>query len=84
MPPCLTLSIIKYRSRVKWNNQEKVSHLHFGVVANETGAFKSPSITVANFTLILITATAVKLLDFYSNVRLMKLVTSYSIFSGAI
>ena len=22
MPPCLTLSIIRYRSRVKWNNPE--------------------------------------------------------------
>ena len=23
MPPCLTLSIIRYRSRVKWSNLEK-------------------------------------------------------------
>ena len=44
MPPCLTFSIIRYRSRVKWSNPWK------GVVANEKGAFGSPLTTVANFT----------------------------------
>ena len=53
MPPCLTLSIIKYRSRVKWSSPgigELRPSLHLGVVANEKGAFKSPLTTVANFT----------------------------------
>ena len=45
MPPCLTLSIIRYGSRVKWSNP-----LHLGVVAIEKGAFKSPSTMVINFT----------------------------------
>ena len=35
MPPCLTFSIIRYRSRVKWSNSGKGvdSSLHLGVVA---------------------------------------------------
>ena len=37
MPPCLTLSIIRYGSRV-----------YLGVVATEKGAFGSPSNTVTN------------------------------------
>ena len=37
IPPCLTLSIIRYGSRVKWSNPGK-------------GAFESPSTTVTNFT----------------------------------
>ena len=41
-PPCLTLSNIRYVSRVKWNNPRK------GVVAIEKGAFLSPSTTVTN------------------------------------
>ena len=38
--PCLTLSIIKYGSRVKWSNPGKgvVPSLHFGIVASEKGA----------------------------------------------
>ena len=52
MPLCLTLSIIRLVSRVKWSNPEK------GVVllqlAIENGALGSPSTTVANFTLLLI------------------------------
>ena len=51
MPPCLTLSIIRYRSRVKSSNPGK------GVAPSPTpryssyrkGAFGSPSTTVANF-----------------------------------
>ena len=55
MPPFLTLSIIRYGSRVKSANPRKVvtPSLHFGVVAIEKGAFGSPSTTVANFTCIL-------------------------------
>ena len=52
MLPCLTLSIIKDESRVKWSNPGK------GVVPSPTtwcssyqkGAFRSPSTTVTNFT----------------------------------
>ena len=52
MPPCLTLSIIRYGSRVKWSNPGKELRppLHLGVVAIEKGAFGSPSTMVANFT----------------------------------
>ena len=52
MPPCLTVSIIRYRSRVKWSNPGNgvVPSLNLGVVANEKGAFGSPLTTVANFT----------------------------------
>ena len=42
MPPCLTLSIIRYASRIKWNNPV--------VLAIEKGTFVWPSTTVANFT----------------------------------
>ena len=48
MPPCLTLSIIRYGSRVKCSNPGK------GVApfptAIEKRAFESPSTKVANFT----------------------------------
>ena len=52
MPPCLTISIIRYGSRVKWSNLGK------GVMpsptprcgSNRKGAFGSPSTAVANFT----------------------------------
>ena len=52
MPPCLTLSIIRYGSRVKWSNPKKGVHppLHLGLVVIEKGAFGSPSTMVANFT----------------------------------
>ena len=52
MPPCLTLSTIRYESRVKWRNPGKgvASSLHLSVVAIEKGAFASPSTMVANFT----------------------------------
>ena len=48
MSPCLTLSIIRYGSSEKWCNPGKKVHL--GVVANEKGAFVSPSTTVGNIT----------------------------------
>ena len=44
MSICLTLSIIRYGSRVKWVN----TSLRLGVVAIEKGAFGSHSTTVAN------------------------------------
>ena len=52
MPPCLTLSIIRYGSRVKWSNPGKgVAHtLHLGAVTIEKGTFESLSTRVANFT----------------------------------
>ena len=51
MPPCITLRIIRYVSRVKWSNTVKgVSpSLHLGVVAIENEAFGLPSTKVANF-----------------------------------
>ena len=44
MLPCLTLSIIRYGSRVNWAIEEKeLTHpLHLDVVAIEKGAFSSP------------------------------------------
>ena len=41
MPLCLTLSIIRYRSSVKWSNpgKEQRPTLHLGVVATEKGTF---------------------------------------------
>ena len=50
--PCLTLSIIRYESRVKWSNPRNgvVHPLHLGVVAIEKGAFGLPLTTVVNFT----------------------------------
>ena len=55
MPPCLTLSIIRYGSRVKWSNPGKgvALSLHLGVVAIEKGALWSPSTMVANLLTIL-------------------------------
>ena len=51
MCPCLTLSIIRYVSRVKWSNPGKgvAPSLHLDVVACEKRAFGSPMTTVANF-----------------------------------
>ena len=57
MLPYLTLSNIRYVSRVKWSNQGigvVPSPLHLGVVAIEKGAFRSPSTTVTNFTYLLV------------------------------
>ena len=45
IPTCLTLSIIKYGSRVKGSTLP----LHFGVVAIEKETFGSPSTMVAKF-----------------------------------
>ena len=55
IPLCLTLSNIRYVSRVKWSNPGKgvAPALHLGVVAFEKGAFQSLSTTVTNFTYIL-------------------------------
>ena len=62
MPPCLTLSIIRYRSRVKWSNTGK------GVVPSPTpwcscyrkGNLRvSPSTMVANFTTFTITEKSI-------------------------
>ena len=45
MLPCLTLSIIRYGSRVKWGNPRKRVRpsWHLSVLAIEKGAFGSPS-----------------------------------------
>ena len=53
IPPYLTLSIIRYRPRVKRGNPGKgvAASLHLGVVAIEKGAFGSLLSTVTNFTL---------------------------------
>ena len=52
MPTCLTLSTIRWGSRVKWNNQGNgvAPSQHLGVVAIKKGAFGSPSTKVTNFT----------------------------------
>ena len=56
IPPCLTLSNIRYISRVKWCNPGKgvAPSLHLGLVAIEKGAFWSSLTMVANFTMIVI------------------------------
>ena len=56
IPPCLTLSNIRYVSRVKWSNPGKgiAPSSHLGVVAIEKRTFWSPSTTVANFIIIII------------------------------
>ena len=48
----LTLSTIRWGSRVKWSNpgMEERPLLYLGVVAIEKGAFGSPSTMVANLT----------------------------------
>ena len=50
IPPCLTLSNIRYVSRVKWSNPGKGVRpsQYLGIVAIEKGAFWSPSTTVTN------------------------------------
>ena len=52
MPLCLTLSIIRHGSRIKWGNPGKgaAPSPTPSVVAIEKGASRSPSATVANFT----------------------------------
>ena len=52
MSPCLTLSIIRYRSRVKWSNPGK--RVAPSPTPIERGGFGSPSTTVANFTYLLL------------------------------
>ena len=56
--PCLTLSIIRYISRVKWSNPENgiaptSTHPRLGVVAIEKGAFGSPLTKITNFSLLI-------------------------------
>ena len=50
MPPCLTLSILRFRSRVSGAipGKQKRLPLHLGVVAIEKGAFGRPRIQSAN------------------------------------
>ena len=50
MRPCLTLSIIRYGSRVKWSNPGKgvVPSLHLGAIAIEKGGVRLPSTMAAN------------------------------------
>ena len=52
MPPCVTLSILRYRSRVKWGNTGKglAPSLTSFVVAIEKGAFGLSTTTTASFT----------------------------------
>ena len=54
MPTCLTLSIIRYGTRVKWSNPVN------GVAPSSTprGNFWSPSSTVANFIYLLMLANS--------------------------
>ena len=51
--PCLTLSIIRYGSRIKWSNSGREWNctltLHLGVVAIEKEAFGSPSTKIVDF-----------------------------------
>ena len=52
MPPCLTLSFIRYGSRVKWSNpgKELCPPLHIGVVAIEKELLSHPRLKGDNFT----------------------------------
>ena len=54
IPPCLTLSNIRYVSRVAIQGKEWRPPLHLGVVAIEKGAFWLLSTKIANLTLIYI------------------------------
>ena len=71
IPPWLTLSNIRYVSRVKWINpgKEVVPFLHLGVVAIEKGAFWSPLTTVANYVIMV-------LLYYYAFILIEKIVPS--------
>ena len=63
MPPCLTLIIIRYGSRVKWSNPgkgEALSPVPLGVVANVKADFGSFSTTVANNFIIFIKSFSTK------------------------
>ena len=53
VPPCLTLSIIRYGSKLGGaiQGKELCPTLHLGVVVNEKGDFWLPLTTVTNFTL---------------------------------
>ena len=64
LPPCLTLSIIRYGSRVKWSNPGKgVAHSPTPWCSSyRKGAFGLPSTKVANFTLL----TILRLKNIYS------------------
>ena len=55
IPPCLTLSVIRYGLRVKWSNQGKevAPSPHLGVVAIEKVALWSHSTTITNFPLLI-------------------------------
>ena len=53
MPPRLTISIVRYESRVKWCRKVLHPPRQLGVVTNEKGDFGLPT-TVANFTVIYI------------------------------
>ena len=57
MTPCLTLSNIRYISRVKWSNpgKEVAPSLNLGVVAIEKGAFMPTSTEGDNFTFTIVT-----------------------------
>ena len=48
MPPCLALSIMRFRINDKVKGMELCPPLHHGVVAIEKGAFGSPSTKVTN------------------------------------
>ena len=69
IPPCLTLSIIRYGSRVKWSNPGKgvAPPLHLGVVAIEKGALGSPSTMVANFIYIYIQIYILTFMNTYAS-----------------
>ena len=67
IPPCLTLSIIRYRSNVKWSNPGKrvVPATHLGVVAIEKGTFESLSTSVTNFTYFYLLLSKAKCFNFF-------------------
>ena len=52
IPSCLTFSIIRYVTRVKWSHlgEGVAPPLHLGVVVIEKGGFGSPSTTVTSLT----------------------------------
>ena len=52
IPPCLTLSIIKVyiKGKVEQSREKNCALTYTSAVANEKGALRLPSTTVANFT----------------------------------
>ena len=77
IPLCLTLSIIRFESRVKWSQPGKgEAPLRLSVVVNEKGAFLSPSTSIVNFIYVYIYIYISKLLIYIWNI-IIKIIYIY-------